>query len=532
MRATGIDGADFSSGVLVRMADLYSPGASFESFGVKQWMEFCGWMTHNNILMCLVPQLKRVAPVPVVRKLEEAVRIHERMMWRRVDILKGLADAAKSEHLSFMLVKGMALSQELYGNAFARQSGDIDILVDCDDTPKADYVLRKAGWTCPGEAHKVRRMVNNGMPVNKALNSAQAPYPLRSSRFLPHVTNYFYRHNNGRVDTLELHDRFYALSGEQCSALLANSNLLDVGGCKVAVPSRPAHMLLTLLSLHEDVESVHANVTGRPSNGLKGVLDAAVWLRGIGVSELAELEELALAFDVQPYVQSALGACETFFPGVVSQPFSLFEAPKSAWSAPLETRMLNPTAAAESGARDALEAVALACEGKRLRVVFDLEGQWGAIPAFAGGSPVVSGFSFRALRINEKITMSLKVPTAFAMAKNDLALMFVVLGRGAAGQEKAAVVSAACFDDEWKANVVAVSPGRIDVHAGIMTGGQPLDIREMPDGSGGLKVEFTLIVDFAAAFAVPSVHIRVYGSLYRELAGATLVELVQSAMAL
>lgn len=530
MKASTADDLAFFSVALTRMADLYLPGVSIESFGVKQWLGFCAWLAHNNVLMSFIPRLRRTAPVPVVRKLEEAAQVHEHAMYRRVDALKRFTEAAEFEHLPFVLIKGMALSQELYGNAFARQSGDIDILVDYDDIPKADYVLRKAGWVCPGEAHKIRRMVNSGVSASEALTASQVAYPHRSSRFLPHVTNYFYRHNNGQIDTLELHDRFYALSSKQCSALLAAPRLLDIASCKVAALSKSAHMLLMMLSLHEDVESVHANVTGRPSNGLKGALDAAVWLNSASADELTELYELAATLCVRSHVLLAASICDAVFPGTAAQRFLSFEKPKSVWSAPFELRMLNPVAAAESGAKDALEALTIACEHGNLNAAFLLKGEWGVVPVFAEGISIASGFFFRALSDGKRVSMSWRVPATLAASKNDLALMVALIGREATGRMKAVVVDAACYEDSWKAHEVEAGPGRIDIHAGIVRGGQALEVNDMPDGAGGMKVELLLEVDFAAAFAVPSVHTRVYGSLYRELAGMTLVESVQSVM--
>lgn len=65
---------------------------------------------------------------------------------RRLERLVVLRDALASVDAEPVLLKGMALSQRLYGDPAARVSGDVDVYVAAEARPVARACLRSLGW--------------------------------------------------------------------------------------------------------------------------------------------------------------------------------------------------------------------------------------------------------------------------------------------------------------------------------------------------------------------------------------------------
>lgn len=513
--------------VLAFLRGEYGP---FETYNIRQWFAFCKKLGACELLTCSIPTLARLAPKPVVRQLLEARRVHEAVMLRRLDALGRFADVASCEHLRFAVIKGMASSTELYGNAFARQSGDVDILVAADDIPKADYAARQAGWVQPAEAFRARRALNTGRGADAALQGMQAPYPLRSNPFLPHITNYFYRHNCGQVDSLEVHDRFHGLDAVQAGVLLADPHRIELGGRRYATLSRPAQALLSLLSLHEDAEGVRANTVRLGDFGLKACVDVARWLDVLDADELGALGELARALGCERLVTAALGACCALLPASAQSARAVAEPRASVWSVPYEQRILDPNAAVAAGVRDVLAVVAAALAKGHPAAVFSDSGKH-YLPACHSNVP--SGFSFRLHQGEGSALLSWTAPAALAHQQDDVAFQAVLLGTGKDGSPAAVRVDASCLDGERTAALGEVEAGSVDAHVGRVRSGTSLRVYEVPDGSGGLKVEVAVeagALPGGKLRVLPSAHLRTYASLFAVAAGWTLVDVAEEAL--
>lgn len=502
-----------------------------ESYDLRKWLDFCRGLAAQGLLICHVPTLSELAPRPVVRQLLEAQRVHRASMQRRLDALARLAEAAREEHLRFAVIKGMAASLELYGDALARQSGDVDVLVAADDLPKADYVARKAGWVQPAEGFRARRALNQGRPASVALRGTQAPYPLRSNPFLPHVTNYFYVHSNGQVESLEVHDRFHGLTAAQAAVLLANPRRITLGKQRYATPARPAQALLSLLSLHEDAEGVRANTAPAGDLGLKACVDVLRWLEVLDEAELAEVGELARSLGCERTVAAGLGVCCALFPGS-EQRARLVACPlPSVWPLSYEERLLNPGDAHMSGVRRALSAVCRALAQGEHAAAACADGSWHHLPA--RGCSASSGFSFRVHRGEDVMLLSWRAPAALAHPEGDVAFQVVLILAVPASAPAAVRVDASCVDGTWRSTLEHVGVGTVDAHVGPARVGVDLPVAAMPDGDGGLKVEAALdatLLPNGEPWALPSAHLRNYASLFTLCAGWMLADVAEGVL--
>ncbi len=519
--------SDLQHRLIKRLALLHCADTELSSFNIHQWMSFCKWLAHNGLLICNIPALSKNAPIPITRQLNEAETIHNKTMHRRVDALKHFASAAREEHLCFELIKGMALSIELFGKPFARQSGDIDILVHPDDVPKADYLLRRCGWCQPGEAYRIRRLSRSGKSVCKALEEFRSPYPLRSNPFLPHVTSYFFVHSNGQVDVLELHDRFHGLSSSQCFALLVNSNVLNICDMPLMVPSRTYQAMLSIMSLYEDAESVRACTSGNAANILKGCVDIAIWLETLTDDETYELAELISKFCIEDAAGLALKDCLSVFPEtILSKP--LLDLPQtSGWNASLIDKACAPRSSAASCIADILETTLKNADTKLLDCVFRTNGEWATLPV--ADSNIPSEFRFRETS-GECPLFVWYIPASFSKRLTDLALQVAVIGRNQSNLAQASVIDIAWHDGSWSTHAQQVDVGTFDVHAGLLQKERGAGVSVMPSGDGGYKFEVHFSFEFQPLLAIPSIHLRHYASLYRIYAGKTLVDIGEKLM--
>ena len=513
--------------MLKRLALLHCADTELSSYDIHQWMSFCKWLAHNGLLICNIAALCTKAPNPVIRQLNEAEEIHNKSMYRRIDVLKRFASAARKEHLYFEIIKGMALSSELFGDPFARQSGDIDILIHTDDIPKADYLLRRCGWRQPGEGYRIRRLSKSGKPVCKALEELQSPYPLRSNPYLPHVTSYFYIHGNGQIDVLDLHDRFHGLSSSQCFTLLANSNVLNLCETPLMAPSRVCQAMLSLMSLHEDAEGIRACTSGSTTNILKGCVDVAIWLETLNTVEASELAELLSKFCIEDAAGLAISDCLSIFPETFL-PEPLLNLPQtSRWRTSLIDRVCTPHLSAAACITDVLESALERANDELSNCVFKANGKWATLPVVDTNLP--SGFRFRETYGKHPLFIWY-IPASLSERLTDVALQVAVIGRNQSNLALASVVDISWQNGSWSAHMQQTNVGTFDVHAGLFQAENETNVSVIPSGDGGYKVEARFSFEFQPLLAIPSAHLRHYASLYRICAGRTLVDIGEKLM--
>lgn len=505
---------------------------------VADWFDLCADLNAHGLLTRYVPEMVEHAPLPVSRKMVgERVRHNEKMA-ARLRVFGRFADEAEACHLRFALIKGMAASEVLYGDPFARDSNDVDVLVAADDLPKADYAARRAGWVQPAEAYRIRRLLDQGKVDAETLAGAASPYSLRSSTFLPHVTNYYYAHEGGRVDSMEVHDRFHGLDSQEAAGLLWSGRQAELEGRPFATVSDPAGFLLSALSLHDDAEGVRANNMTRDDMGLKTCADVHAWLLRLGEEGLlGEAAALARSLGVEREVGCALScACEVF-PEDVCLAEEACGMRGSAWSLGYLERSLRPRVRVESGFGDVSRALAQNMElGAADALILGSWGQLRRLPAVSGACE--TGFALRVEAAGGGLGFVWGMPASLASSADDLVMHAVVADLRDRDYMRGARVNVFREEGAWVAAVSPLAPGQVDGHANKRHVGELLPgTCAEEDGrvlvsvvvpweelgmAGGAACERVLVV--------PSVNERVAGQLFRRCAGWDFIEVVEDAM--
>ncbi len=259
-------------------------------------------------------------------------------------------DEARKQNLHFVVIKGIALSQELYGSCFARESSDIDILVAQEDIPKADYVARRCGWLQPQEAFRIRGLLNKGQLAQADLERSNAPFPFRSNRQLPHMTNYFHINNNDEVDSMEIHDRFSLLGPFEATEILWDFKTIQCCGTKIPCCKPASAFIVSTLSLYEDTETIRVNTSTRADFAIKTCFDVHMLLNMLDRSHnLQPAKQMVDKLGIQSAVSKALfNVCEVF-PADLMFAQQICIPHKSIWQMPYLKRVYRHEDRAKNG---------------------------------------------------------------------------------------------------------------------------------------------------------------------------------------
>lgn len=499
--------------------------------GVAQWFELCAELHRHGLLMRLAATIEVEAPSIVAAQVRDMHAAHLRKMLLRVESLKRFDAESKKLDLRYVLFKGMADSSTLYGDPFVRDSGDIDILVDPDDLPKADYAARCAGWVQPAEAFRVRRALDNSASGTRNLLKESCPYSLRSSRFLPHVTNYYYVHENGQVDSMELHDRFHGLGSAACSSLIWSAVPLKMGELEICALSPVAGFFVSALSLYEDSESVRSNTSKGGDLGLKTCEDLHYWLALLDQESLyREAKALIVSLGASRKVAVSLSALLELHPEDSLRVELLGGAEKSVWCSPYLERSLNPEARASA-------AVALlrnrALGSIEIETLFGVL-KWKNMQLLPScGSCLNSPFQFAfesSSNADGSCVLEWNFPSARFNAADSLVFQVVVVLRQHEAQGFGFRVN--CFQEEgkWTARAIAMGPDFIDGHANKIKRGFECSVEaEFNAECTRLRIPLDLLLD-TIELCIPSVNTRIYGELFRPCAGWDFLEEASAAM--
>lgn len=335
----------------------------------------------------------------------------------------------------------------------------------------------------------------------------------------------------GQIDSLEIHDRFYGIDSSGAGALLSDLRSMKLGDKRYSVLSRSAQALLSLLSLHEDAESVRANTGHADDMGLKACVDVARWLEVLGDVELSELKSLADGLGCSNLVARALGICIELFPSCAERAGEVLEPASSVWTVPYTQRLADPNAALRANAHDALVAVAKMLSAGHPVASFSNE-EWRRLPAYASKLP--SGFAFKKRFCSDRVVLFFfKVSSGFSNYE-DLVFQVDICGSCADGMLGALRAEASFCAGEWKALLNTVDVRSLDSHAGTMREGIRPGITDMPDGAGGLKIEIAIAQELLpfedGVWALPSAHMRNYASMFLPVAGWVLVDVMEEAL--
>lgn len=553
MGAEGKSRHDGERQIEILLAFLREEDGSLKGLHISEWFALCRQLKEHGLLAVSTPRLRRFAPRIVAKKVDAWDAHHRARMAQRASALAAFDGEARRQSLHYLVIKGMALSKKVFGDELARQSGDIDILVDADDLPKADYVARATGWLQPGEARIARRLHDEGALDAEALERLASPYSLRSNGFLPHMTNYYLIQPDGAVDTLEIHDRFHCLSADQVRSLLWDADTVELCGNGYFTCSEEAAFVLSALSLHEDAETARANTSTRGTMGLKACVDLHRQLSALSDEGAQRVQKMIENLGVRREVMAVLGDVVEVFPSDRNASEKLGTAIPSAWSMSYLERLLNPRKRAENGTARSAYALERLSRSKEARAFPSAAAGWRALPATGGVGEARFSFLCRPDVGMESGSGSLclawRLPPEFVGAVDDLVFQAVVFcssasdraqgaasgtgGRGGTDAGPCAIslrVNVFRGEGTWEARVQSLAPDSIDGHANKLPRGDAASAWSRRKDDGSLIVATKIDVP-DAALVLAGVYEHLYGQLYRRCAGWDIVEEVDRLMA-
>lgn len=236
--------------------------------------------------------------------------------------LKDYSTTASELSLEFVVLKGIPLSQKLYGKPWARASSDIDIAVLREDVPKAHTAALRAGFIQAAESYRARQLAAKGMLNEAMLQGISSPFPIKTSIEAPHLSPYLRIEDDGSLVVLEIHDSYKGLPQELEGPLVLSGNWENVEGFKLPTPPDAFSFIVLCLAAHEECEGLRSNMQPGPL-GVKYLIDLHKWLE-IG-APLREVSNIAftygltrafgeLFFDLAQVFSDSWARLDPFFP--------------------------------------------------------------------------------------------------------------------------------------------------------------------------------------------------------------------------
>ena len=115
-------------------------------------------------------------PKPVLKQLHQRTMLEVCRSLAQVGEIARLSSIFSRMGINVLLLKGVALSLQLYGNPYTRGGRDIDFLVNGTQADAAEKVLKESGYTAqrddllPGQKHVYRTHVKEAEFVNPKMN--------------------------------------------------------------------------------------------------------------------------------------------------------------------------------------------------------------------------------------------------------------------------------------------------------------------------------------------------------------------------
>lgn len=232
---------------------------------------------------CLIMGTRDWVNVPIeTKKRLKNIRVQQAV--RSLSQVAELARVGKlftDAGIPMMPLKGVALSQELYGDPCVRSSADLDILVQPDDIEKAEEILIQAGYRHALGFHSMGERQKN------------------------HIINTLHHHeyiNDTRQSHIELHWRSYLWTRDQITALwetCSSSTWLNAG--------------LSQLSREHNILFLADHGARHGWLSMKWLSDLAMLMQDLPVNDWLSLHEKAAFFDLQRIIVQTTTLLEWFY---------------------------------------------------------------------------------------------------------------------------------------------------------------------------------------------------------------------------
>lgn len=214
-------------------------------------------------------------PFPFLKLHKDYLLRAKSIIDMQLSTLVSFSNAARKEALQFVVVKGIATSYWAYGDVYSRLSSDIDILVDFEDSPKADYVIKKVGLWQPAEIYKYWEALKNGQGATNV--TYPAPFLVSHKKDSVHYSPYVTKHSRSPV-VLELHHSLHGFPLGLLSEVVNNPAFLLFDSEAIPVSDYRHSLLITALNAYENAESRFYNQSG-DALGLASLYDINIMLQ-------------------------------------------------------------------------------------------------------------------------------------------------------------------------------------------------------------------------------------------------------------
>lgn len=129
------------------------------------WQALLDLASAHGVLFLLYQSFVR-NDIPVSGLFSAAVEKHKENAGKYTNELQCLLQLFSGHNIAPIPLKGPALSELLYGNAAARASVDLDLLVQREDYSRAEHLLLQHGFTAPHKIkHDQRKFLREGTVV-------------------------------------------------------------------------------------------------------------------------------------------------------------------------------------------------------------------------------------------------------------------------------------------------------------------------------------------------------------------------------
>lgn len=207
------------------------------------WDKHIQLLMEHRIFINAYPVLIRIIPEYYQKTVKDCYDSCIKKINNNVICLKNFAEEAKTEKLKFVLVKGLGIAKLIYGDIYARQASDLDILVEEDDMIRGDYILKKLGYKQPN-------IINF-----ETKEYTELSYPIMR---LKHTNHYFeyYKMDDEIWNKIELHKKLYFISKEFIDDFLWNITQIDIDNLQINVLNLDYSFIMLVANTYENSEAL------------------------------------------------------------------------------------------------------------------------------------------------------------------------------------------------------------------------------------------------------------------------------------
>ena len=323
----------------------------FENSTVSETEQIFSCLKDNKLTTIIHDCSIAVLPELLNKMLEIDYQRYAVKASKTYTLLEELATDFYKSRVYVTLIKGIALSDIIYGSIFTRPAGDIDLLIEPTDILKVDSVLRKRNFSQRGIqtiASSEFRQFSIAYSNNPIKHSS--PFPVKKSHDSNQYGSY-YRYTEDCSEIIEIHDGLYYLDSSFISSFIWSS------ACDNPSPVYNSldlyHTLLLLfLNTYENSESIISNVCDHEIY-LRDYVDLRFFFRRYGEQmDWGKVFSLAKKYGIYSLICIVLNNLFEIYRRDVSNGCADYFTPRAGhYSASLVERIMNSDQARIEGSR-------------------------------------------------------------------------------------------------------------------------------------------------------------------------------------